>query len=309
MNYEQYTLIDWMLFFYIYCFIGWCIESTHVSIQSKKLVNRGFMRGPFLPLYGSGATIMLLVTIPVRESLGLTFLFGAIGATILEYFTGVAMEALFKVRYWDYSNQPFNLNGHICLGTTIAWGGLTLLMVKVVHTPVEALVLSIPYQSEGLLVLILTVCIAVDFTLSFKAALDIRDFLAKLTAAREEMEHVQARLDSIIAFSGQKVSQQAGGAKARFSETLQAVKSKLDFLQREEHDESLFHRQICQFRVELEQIKTKYIIGNEYRKILSEHMGFFRKALLKAHPTITSPKFDEALKELKEIVDEHHHQD
>ena len=62
------------------------------------------MRGPFLPLYGSGAVIMLFVTIPVRDNIFLTFLFGAIGATILEYFTGAAMEALFKVRYWDYSD-------------------------------------------------------------------------------------------------------------------------------------------------------------------------------------------------------------
>ena len=125
MSYETYTTVDWLMFFYIYCFLGWCFESTYVSIQHKKWINRGFMRGPFLPLYGSGAVIMLFVTIPVRDNVFLTFLFGAVGATILEYFTGAAMEALFKVRYWDYSNNRFNLNGHICLGTTIAWGFLT----------------------------------------------------------------------------------------------------------------------------------------------------------------------------------------
>lgn len=107
MNYN-YTLVDWLLFFYIYCFIGWCIESTFVSVKQKKFVNRGFMRGPFLPLYGSGAVLMLYVSIPVRNNLLMTFLAGCIAATILEYVTGVAMEALFKVRYWDYSDQSFN---------------------------------------------------------------------------------------------------------------------------------------------------------------------------------------------------------
>lgn len=82
MSYETYTTVDWLMFFYIYCFLGWCFESTYVSIQHKKWINRGFMRGPFLPLYGSGAVIMLFVTIPVRDNFFLTFLFGAVGATI-----------------------------------------------------------------------------------------------------------------------------------------------------------------------------------------------------------------------------------
>ena len=86
MNYN-YTLVDWLLFFYIYCFIGWCIESTFVSVKQKKFVNRGFMRGPFLPLYGSGAVLMLYVSIPVRNNLLMTFLSGCIAATVLEYAT------------------------------------------------------------------------------------------------------------------------------------------------------------------------------------------------------------------------------
>ena len=188
MSYETYTTVDWLMFFYIYCFLGWCFESTYVSIQHKKWINRGFMRGPFLPLYGSGAVIMLFVTIPVRDNVFLTFLFGAVGATILEYFTGAAMEALFKVRYWDYSNNRFNLNGHICLGTTIAWGFLTLAMVHILQTPVEAVVNAIPPRPEGIIALVVTIYIAADFSLSFKAALDIKDLLAKMTAAKEEMD-------------------------------------------------------------------------------------------------------------------------
>lgn len=309
MNYPHYTLTDWMLFFYIYCFVGWCIESTFVSIQHKKLVNRGFMRGPFLPLYGSGAVIMLFVTIPVRQSLILTFLLGSVGATILEYCTGAAMEALFKVRYWDYSDQPFNINGHVCLGTTIAWGGLTIAMVKFIHSPVEKLVLSLPDQFESLVVLMLTVYIAVDFTLSFKAALDIRDLLAKMTAAREELERMQTRLDAIIAFTGQKTGLQSDDVKNPLSGALSAVKSRLDVLQSIAFHEKngLLRKQMQQFRDEVEQFHTRYIVENEYLKNLSSRLGFFRKQLLKGSPSITSPKFNDALKELKEIAEEKHH--
>ena len=118
----DYTIIQWLAFFLIYCFIGWCYESIYVSIKHKRWVNRGFMRGPFLPLYGSGALVMLIATIPFRDNLLLTFLAGCVGATALEYVTGVCMEAIFKIRYWDYSNRRFNFQGHICLAATIAWG-------------------------------------------------------------------------------------------------------------------------------------------------------------------------------------------
>lgn len=113
----HYSVIQWLFFFYFYCFVGWCIESTYVSVHQKRLVNRGFMRGPFLPLYGSGGIMMLVVSMPFQEHLILVYIAGCIGATILEYVTGVTMEALFKVRYWDYSDKKFNFQGH-CFAPT-----------------------------------------------------------------------------------------------------------------------------------------------------------------------------------------------
>ena len=136
-----YTMSQWLFLFYLYCFLGWCVESTYVSLKEKppRWINRGFMRGPFLPLYGSGAIMMLVVSSPFQHNLVLTYVAGCIGATVLEYITGVAMEALFKVRYWDYSDVPFNFQGHICLGTTLSWGFLTILMTRVIHRPIEGI--------------------------------------------------------------------------------------------------------------------------------------------------------------------------
>lgn len=108
-----YTWYQWLAFFYVYCFLGWIFESTYVSLKQKRLVNRGFLRLPMLPLYGSGAVMMLWVSLPVRDSLPLVYISGFIAATALEYVTGAVMERLFKVRYWDYSSQPFQLHGYI----------------------------------------------------------------------------------------------------------------------------------------------------------------------------------------------------
>ena len=122
-----YTWYQWLAFFYVYCFLGWIFESTYVSLKQKRLVNRGFLRLPMLPLYGSGAVMMLWVSLPVRDSLPLVYISGFIAATALEYVTGAVMERLFKVRYWDYSSQPFQLHGYICLSSSIAWGFLTII--------------------------------------------------------------------------------------------------------------------------------------------------------------------------------------
>ena len=132
-----YSLGQWLLFFFLYCFLGWVWESCYVSAKRRQWVNRGFLHGPMLPIYGTGAVIILLATIPVRDSLWLVFLLGMLAATALEYVTGAAMEALFKVRYWDYSKQPFNLNGYICLTSSLAWGAFSILLVRFLHPPVE----------------------------------------------------------------------------------------------------------------------------------------------------------------------------
>ena len=200
----HYTFIQWLFFFYFYCFFGWIFESTYVSICKRKFVNRGFMRGPFLPIYGSGAIMMLVVSMPFQDNLILTYLAGCVGATVLELVTGLTMEALFKVRYWDYSNQKFNYKGVICLSSTLAWGFLTLFMTQFLHKIVEALVFRIPAMVINIVTVVLSVGILIDFTLSFKAALDLRSVLVGLEKVREEMERIQKRLDVIAAVTNEE---------------------------------------------------------------------------------------------------------
>ena len=193
----QYTIVQWLFFFYFYCFCGWCFESAYVSIRTRKLTNRGFMRGPFLPIYGSGAIMMLVVSMPFQDNIFLTYLAGCVGATALEYVTGVTMEALFKVRYWDYSNQKFNFQGHICLGSTLVWGLFTVVMTRFVHVPVEKMVLAIPYKVLAVVTMVLTVGIVADFALSFKAAIDLRNILAKMEQAKEEASRREAFAENV----------------------------------------------------------------------------------------------------------------
>lgn len=223
----QYSMLQWLLFFYFYCFFGWCFESTYVSIRQKKLVNRGFMRGPFLPLYGSGAIMMLVVAKPFEGNLVAVYIAGCIGATILEYVTGVTMEKMFKVRYWDYSKQRFNFQGQICLRSTLAWGGLTILMTGFAHKPIERAFLAIPEPVHSVITVLLTIYIVADFTLAFKAALDLRDFLVAMERAQHEMEILQKRMDVLIAIAGDELSARRQAAGESLSELKEAAGEQL----------------------------------------------------------------------------------
>ena len=120
-----YTPEQWLLLFYFYCLCGWIWESCFVSCKQRRWVNRGFLHGPWLPIYGSGAIIILFATLPVKGSAIGIALMGTFAATLLEYVTGAVMERIFKMRYWDYSNQPCNLNGYICLTSSIGWAGFS----------------------------------------------------------------------------------------------------------------------------------------------------------------------------------------
>lgn len=197
----HYTVAQWLLCFYIYSFIGWCWESLYVSFLQKRWVNRGFMRGPFLPIYGSGALIMLLVCVPFKNHLLLTFLPGMIGATLLELATGAAMEALFRVRYWDYSERKLNYKGYICLEASLLWGVFTILMNLLLHRPVHWLLTHLPpfWLQAGTAVI--TLLVGTDFVLSFLGALNLRRMLDRIEQMKTDLAVMQRRLDAMVAFS------------------------------------------------------------------------------------------------------------
>ena len=113
---DLYHVLAW---FWLYSFCGWIWESSYVSIRQKKLVNRGFVNGPLLTLYGTGAVMVYLILRPFEANVWALYFGGVIVATVLEYVTGVLMETIFHAHWWDYSNQKFNFQGKICLSSSM----------------------------------------------------------------------------------------------------------------------------------------------------------------------------------------------
>lgn len=195
----QYSLYEWLIFFYIYSFFGWIFESVYVSLRKKRWVNRGFLLGPFLPIYGGGAVMMLFVSEPFKSNLILTYFAGAVGATLLELVTGMVMESIFKVRYWDYSDRKYNYKGYICLESALLWGFFTIAMNQAVHPALLRLLAAVPALPLHVVFGIVSVFLVFDIISSVKEALDLRDMLEKMESLREEMLRLRRRADVVIA--------------------------------------------------------------------------------------------------------------
>ncbi len=183
----SYTPELWIIFFLIYGFAGWVYEEIFYLVTEKKLVNRGFIHGPVLPIYGTGAILILFAVIPVSSNPVLVCLVGGFAATVLEYFTGAAMQSLFHVRYWDYTGLFLNLKGHICFRATLTWCIASVLLVYCVHFPLAAFLGTLDTRLVYALAHIGALCFAADFAVSFREAMDLRAILDKLTAENEEL--------------------------------------------------------------------------------------------------------------------------
>lgn len=254
------------MFFYIYCFIGWVIESAIVSFNSKKLVNRGFMRGPLLPIYGFGAITILFVCLPVRETPTLVFIFGMLSTSVLEYFTGWLMETIFKTRYWDYSYMKFNIKGRVSLMTSLFWGFLSLLLTDFLHGAVEGFILDTPTGTIIIFDIMVSVIFVTDLVYAFKTAFDVKKLIDKLGNIKEELKELEDKVSGDIEAFSDKLS-----GKINEKESVQWIKTRIDEL-RLEYQEG---------------------VGR---------MNFFKRDFINANPTARSKKFNDVLIEIREKI-------
>lgn len=177
----EYTWYQWLTFFFIYCFFGWIFESTYGFCENRSLCEPRFSApSPASPVWNRRRDDAVGIP-PVKDNLFLVYLAGVIAATILEYVTGWGWEKLFKMKYWDYSNQRFNVKGYICLSSSIAWGFLTIFLTEVVHRPIEHYVLGLPVMVNIIFVLITSLLFAADTAESVKTALDLAKVLDAMT--------------------------------------------------------------------------------------------------------------------------------
>ena len=150
-----------IFYFILYSFLGWCLESVYKSILLKKTVNSGFLYGPFCPMYGLGAVMMIAIS-SISKNVIVVFILSFLVFSIWEYIVAVILEKLFKTKYWDYSNIKFNIKGRVCLKNSIYWGILGVLLIFVIQPLIERFTSLIPADILRYVDIILCIAIGVD---------------------------------------------------------------------------------------------------------------------------------------------------
>ena len=180
----EYSFLAIIIYFITYSFLGWVMESIFRSISERKIINTGFLKGPFCPIYGVGAIIMLLFLKRFSDNLIVLF----IVLTIWEYLVGVLLEKLFHTKYWDYSNNKFNFQGRICLMNSIFWGILGVVFVKYIHPLIESLIEKIDFRILIFVYSILGIIILVDAISSIIKVKNIKVTLEKIEKLNNEIK-------------------------------------------------------------------------------------------------------------------------
>lgn len=305
-----YTLSQWILFFFWYCFLGWIWECFYVSLRKAHAnhqwhwINRGFLNGPVIPIYGFAAISILIGTIGVREHLLLVFVLGATAATLMELITGSTMERIFHVKYWDYSMLPLNYKGYICFFVSLFWGFLSIILVEVIHVPAERFLFETPTVLTEALAFLFIGIFMYDFNESLRAALDMKELLEKLTESHVVIERLEKRVDAIAAFTPlpdfTEIREFHGNAKEK-------VVFRLDYLR---------NKRVARLERLKERILSSDIALPDREELLEQlenqiHAVFMRtnnqfyrtRTHLKHNPTAVSKKYKEAFEELKELLD------
>ena len=292
-----YTIERWLAFFFIYSFLGWCIESTIVSVSKRKLTNRGFLKGPMLPLYGFGALTIIISTLMVADNIVLVYICGMIAATALEYVTGAAMEAIFNMKYWDYSDKKFNLQGHICLSSSLAWGVFTLLLIRVVHPRISALLEKIPQNVCFGALVVITIVFAIDFASSFHAAMDLRQILESITNLKSDAEKLRERFTLLTESVSETLRDKLGTIKKPESSRVEEFQASVS-----EYLEKLYSLVPKEKTADVIRLKERFAYLGELKNTISKRMDFRKIILLKGNPMLTSRKYADALNSLKEQI-------
>lgn len=190
-----------VFFFFIYSFIGWISEVSYAYHNRRIFVNRGFLFGPLCPIYGSSLVLVIVLTNEVKSNLLLLFIFATIITSTLEYFTGLILEKLFNLKWWDYSEDPFNLHGHICLHFSIMWGIVTTIIIKFIHPIITSFVLAIPMFIAIPLFYILIVLLFSDFCFTLKSLIQLKPIIVELSKITSELKN---RYLSILSITKEK---------------------------------------------------------------------------------------------------------
>lgn len=300
------TLYEILLIFFTYAFLGWCCEVAFAAMKTGTFVNRGFLNSPLCPIYGFGMVIVVIFLTPLTENLPVLFFGSMVLTSTLEFFVGWLLEKLFHTKWWDYSDEKFNLKGYICLQFSILWGLGCVMIMRILHPIIMDFLHWIPH-TVGLVCLVVLICLTIaDLIATVAAIRGLQKRLRKITALAEEIHELSDTLGENIAEVVQVVKVRTGEDKAVYEEISAMVEAHLA----EEKALAQFHRQEEQelfdrLLGENREARTARQLARqeEFRTKLMEKK-WDQNRIIRAFPSMRTDRDQDALDALRSAIDE-----
>ena len=269
------TVYEFVCIFIIYAFFGWCTEVSYAALDLGKFVNRGFLNGPYCPIYGFGVLIVIGVLTPLKENILILFAGSFLLTSVLEYFTGWILEKVFHNKWWDYSEFPFNIRGYVCLKFSVLWGLACSFIMLVLHPIIYKFVKVFPKTVGIILLVIIFTAFTVDLVFTVSTIL-------KFNRRLKIIDEVAGKLREISDEIGENIYENVAEAIER--------KEKAEDIQKEIY--SNVQQNIEKRKAEYERLVKRH-------KELLETRIFGHERLLKAFPGMKSADYDESLQKLR----------
>lgn len=195
MNYLAYVFI----LFIIYSIIGYICEMTYAAFKNQKIVNRGFLCGPYLPIYGLGAVFVLYLLLRYESDPIVVFVFAIIICSSLEYFTSFLLEKIFHNMWWDYYDYKYNLNGRICLFNSLLFGIASLVVIYLAQPLIDGLLGMLSVKFLNILAIIIFIIFIIDVVYSIIVAFNLRNRLIIVEELkREKLSKIPRMFEKIL---------------------------------------------------------------------------------------------------------------
>lgn len=257
---DQVYIYGW--YFLIFGFVGWVSEVVYAACIQKRFVNRGFLNGPFCPIYGFGVVIIAFLTKNITDNLILLFIGSTVIATVLEFITGFILERFFHTKWWDYSKSRFNLLGYVCLSFSLLWGLACTLVVKGVLPLINTLISNVPESVSHIVFMVALAGLVTDFIVTVCALAGLNRQMHALSDLWKKIQAVSNRIDELV-------------------------------------EESRVGLVIEKRRLELQ--KRHAELTRKYQQTLAK-TGIIKRRVLKAFPDLRKIKYNEEEDELQQAI-------
>ncbi|MEG0984882.1 MAG: hypothetical protein RSK76_00745 [Clostridia bacterium] len=295
-------LCQYVLWLFIYSVVGWVYESIICSIDQRKLVNRGFLYGPYCPIYGFGALIDIMFLGDISSPIAL-FLSGMVLCSTLEYLTSWLMERLFHARWWDYSAHAFNLGGRICLMGAVVFGSMSVVLVMFIHPWLSGLTARIPSTPLYMITGGVLALFFLDIALTTLSQLHFNQKLATLQRRADELLTQSAsRVEALRKSADEALESMRANADAQRQDAKRQNAQRLD-AERLDAERLKLERQNAQ-RLDAERQTAQRLDAERQnaQRLKAERLDARERHLLKTFPAFHHTSHNDLVEKLKDLL-------